>query len=67
MAHDKNGCSQSLSIPEAGQKDRGLWGQEWCSRSLAKVVLRMRTARDIICRYNWIADYTIIMLAHKIT
>ena len=22
-------CSQSLSIPAAGQKDRGLWGREW--------------------------------------
>ena len=37
-----------------------------CSRSLAKGVLRMRTARGIICRYNWIANYTIIMLVHKI-
>ena len=34
---------------------------------LAKGVLRMRIARLIICRYNWIADYTIIMLIHKIT
>ena len=25
-------------------------------------VLSMRTAHNIICRYNWIADYTIIML-----
>ena len=38
-----------------------------CSRSLAKGVLRMRTARGIICRTNWITDYTIIMLVHKIT
>ena len=28
MAHACNGCSQSLSIPAAGQKDRGLWGRE---------------------------------------
>ena len=28
--------------------------------------LRMRTARGIICTYNWIADYTIIMLVYKI-
>ena len=27
--------------------------------SLAKGVLRMRTARGIICTYNWIADYAI--------
>ena len=26
----------------------------------AKGVLRMCTARGLICRYNWIADYTII-------
>ena len=26
----------------------------------------MRTAHGIICRYNWIADYTIIMLVHRI-
>ena len=29
MAHAWNGCSQSLSIPAAGQKDRRLWGREW--------------------------------------
>ena len=29
-----------------------------CSRSWAKGVLRMRTARSIICTYNWIADNT---------
>ena len=34
---------------------------------LAKSVLRMRTARGIICTYNWIGDYTLIMLVHKIT
>ena len=28
-------------------------------------VLRMRTARSIICRYIWIAHYTIIVLVHK--
>ena len=38
-----------------------------CLRSLAKAVLRMRTARGIVSTYNWIADYTIIMLVHKIT
>ena len=38
-----------------------------CLRSLAKGVLRMRTARGIICTYDLIADYTIIMLVHKIT
>ena len=38
-----------------------------CSSSLVKGVLRMRTERCIICRYNWIADYSIIMLVHKIT
>ena len=27
----------------------------------------VRTAHSIICRYNWIADYTIIMFVHKIT
>ena len=27
----------------------------------------VRTAHGIICRYNWIADYTIIILVHKIT
>ena len=27
----------------------------------------VRTAHDIICTYNWIADYTIIMLVHRIT
>ena len=32
-----------------------------CSRSLAK------GAHGIICTYNWMADYTIIMLVHKIT
>ena len=26
----QNGCSQSLSIPAAGQKDRRLWGRECC-------------------------------------
>ena len=35
--------------------------------SLAKGVLRMRIAHGIICGFNWIADYTIIMLVHKIT
>jgi len=30
-------------------------------------VPKVRTAHGIICRYNWIADYTIIMLVHKIT
>ena len=29
IAHARNGCSQSLSIPAAGQKDRRLWGREW--------------------------------------
>ena len=29
LAHARNGCSQSLSIPAAGQKDRRLWGREW--------------------------------------
>ena len=24
----------------------------------------LRTAHGIICRYNWIADYAIIMLVH---
>ena len=38
-----------------------------CSSSLAKGELRMRTARGIICRHNWIADYTIRMIVHKIT
>ena len=28
MAHARNGCSHSLSIPAAGQKDRRLWGRE---------------------------------------
>ena len=28
---------------------------------------KVRTAHRLICRYNWIADYTIIMLVHKIT
>ena len=27
----------------------------------------VRTAHGIICTYNWIADYTVIMLVHKIT
>ena len=27
----------------------------------------LRTARGIICRCNWIADYTIIMLVQKVT
>ena len=35
--------------------------------SLAKGVLRMRIVRGIIYRFNWIADYTIVMLVHKIT
>ena len=43
------------------------WKPFKCSRSLPKGVLRMRTARGIICTYNWIADYTVIMLVHKIT
>ena len=34
-----------------------------CSRPLAKGVLHMCTMRGI---YNWIADYTIIMIVHKI-
>ena len=40
MAHAWNGCSQSLSIPAAGQKDRRLWGRE-CPRSriLVKAVV----------------------------
>ena len=29
MAHAWSGCSQSLSIPAADQKDRRLWGREW--------------------------------------
>ena len=37
------------------------------NQALAKGVLRMRTVRGIICGYNWIKDYTIIMLVHKIT
>ena len=37
------------------------------NQALAKGVLRMRTARGIICGHNWIKDYTIIMLVHKIT
>ena len=36
-----------------------------CLRSLAKRVLRMCTALGI-CKYNSIADYTLIMLVHKI-
>ena len=35
-------------------------------RSIAKAVLHMGTVCGIICRYNWLADYTIIMLVHKI-
>ena len=27
----------------------------------------VRTAHGIVCRYNWMADYTIIMPVHKIT
>ena len=27
----------------------------------------VRTAHGIICTYNWIADYAIIMLVHRIT
>ena len=37
-----------------------------CSRFLAQGVLCMRTTHGKICRYNWIADYSIIMLVHKI-
>ena len=37
------------------------------NQALAKGALRMRTARGIICGYNWIKDFTIIMLVHKIT
>ena len=37
------------------------------NQALAKVVLRMRTSRCIICGYNWIKDNTIIMLVYKIT
>ena len=37
------------------------------NQAFAKGVLRMRTVRGIICGYNWIKDYTIIMLVHKIT
>ena len=37
------------------------------NQALAKGVLRMRTVRGIICGYNWIKDYSIIMLVHKIT
>lgn len=29
-------------------------------------VLRMRAARGILCTYNWMGDYTLIMLVHKI-
>ena len=36
------------------------------NQALSKGVLRMRTARRIICGYNWIKDFTIIMLVHKI-
>lgn len=35
--------------------------------SLYKGVLRMCTVRGIICRYNWIPDYTLIMLVNNIT
>ena len=31
MAHAWSGCSQSLLIPASGQKDRRLWGREWCT------------------------------------
>ena len=37
------------------------------NQDLAKGVLLMRTARRIICGYNWIKDFTIIMFVHKIT
>ena len=32
----------------------------------AKGVLGMRTVHGIICTYNWMADYTVIMLVRKI-
>ena len=38
-----------------------------CSSYLAKERCAVRTAHGIICRYNWIAAYTITMLVHKIT
>ena len=37
-----------------------------CSNSLAKGVLCVHTVCGIICRYNWRADYAIIILVHKI-
>ena len=55
------------SFLTAGQRERRRWVGGWCSRSLAKGVLRMRTARCIIYSYNWIAHYTTIMLVHKIS
>ena len=37
------------------------------TKELPYGVLPMCTVCGVICRYNWIADYTIIMLVRRIT
>ena len=43
MAHARNGCSQSLFIPAAGQKDRRLWGRECIKYGLRSTDYGLRT------------------------
>ena len=38
-------CSQSLSIPAAGQKDRRLWGREWWALGTRLFVMRKTCAQ----------------------
>ena len=41
--------------------------QKTQSQALGRVMCALLTVHGIICTYNWIADYTIVMLVHKIT
>ena len=68
----KNNCVKCKQILFVLVKIQGLTHQAATSLETIQVLAlfsqrcSVRTAHGIVCTYNWIADYTIIMLVHKI-